>query len=577
MPLAMLLAAAMIGPTATSLESFITQYKADLGSLERKYPVTSSPARAERFKLYYESQRKALRAIDSTKLDQDGKLDQALLDNSIAHSLREIELNEAVRKQIEPIIPFARTIERLEEARRRFDKLDPEAVAKLLFELKKTISATTAALRSDMDAGRLVTTNGVEPKPASAERAVSRSTANRARRTLESLKDHLENWERFYKGYDPMFTWWCSAPLKDVNAAIDDHSNFIRERLVGIAADDKTTIIGFPIGREALQAELDFERIAYTPEELLAIAEKEFAWCEKEMARAAKDLGKNDWAETLEYVKEKHVAPGEQPELIRWLAVEAIDFLDKRDLLTIPELARETWRMEMMSPEAQLRNPFFLGGEMIQVSYPTDTMSHEAKMMSMRGNNRYFARATVQHELIPGHHLQMFMMDRYHPYRQMFDTPFWIEGWALYWEMLLWELGFPATAEDRVGMLFWRSHRCARIVFSLSFHLGKMTPAECVDFLVKRVGHERENALAEVRRSFAGDYGPLYQAAYMLGGLQIMALKHELVDTKKMTARQFHDRILQGNTMPIDYVRTMLRGESPVLGAKATWRFADGK
>ena len=51
-------------------------------------------------------------------------------------------------------------------------------------------------------------------------------------------------------------------------------------------------------------------------------------------------------------------------------------------------------------------------------------------------------------------------------------------------------------------MLFWRMHRCARIIFSLSFHLGKMTPQECIDFLVDKVGHERDNATAEVRRSF---------------------------------------------------------------------------
>src|SRR5262245_9275861 len=63
-------------------------------------------------------------------------------------------------------------------------------------------------------------------------------------------------------------------------------------------------------------------------------------------------------------------------------------------------------------------------------------------------------------------------------------------------------------------------HRAARIIFSLSFHLGQMTPEECIDYLVKRVGHELDNATAEVRRSFNGTYSPLYQAAYMLGGLQ---------------------------------------------------------
>src|SRR5688500_20258154 len=77
------------------------------------------------------------------------------------------------------------------------------------------------------------------------------------------------------------------------------------------------------------------------------------------------------------------------------------------------------------------------------------------------------------------------------PYPGVFSTPFWSEGNALYWELLLWDLNFAKTPEDKIGMLFWRMHRCARIIFSLSFHLEKMTPQECIDLLVNRVGHER--------------------------------------------------------------------------------------
>ena len=158
--------------------------------------------------------------------------------------------------------------------------------------------------------------------------------------------------------------------------------------------------------------------------------------------------------------------------------------------------------------------------------------------MSMRGNNVHFSRATVHHELIPGHHLQGFMTERYNPQREAFETPFWIEGWALYWEMLLWDLGFPRRPEDRIGMLFWRMHRAARIIFSLSFHLGRWTPA-AVHRLPggPRRPRARPTPTAEVRRSFNGDYPPLYQVAYMIGGLQFRALHHELVDAGKMTDR----------------------------------------
>ncbi len=351
----------------------------------------------------------------------------------------------------------------------------------------------------------------------------------------------------------------------------------IAAKLVGIKPDDKTTIIGDPIGREALIKELEYEMIPYSPEELVEIANKEFAWCEAEMKKASREMGYgDDWKKALEAVKNKYVEPGKQAEMIRDQAYEAIEFVEKNDLVTVPELMKESWRMEMMSPARQLVSPFFLGGETILVSYPTDTMTHEQKLMSMRGNNPHFTRAVTHHELIPGHHMQYYSIARHRPYRRMFYTPFWMEGWALYWEFLLWDKGFVKTPEDKVGALFWRMHRSARIIFSLNFHLEKMTPQESVDFLVDRVGHERDNATAEVRRSFAGNYGPLYQIAYMMGGLQFYNLHRELVDTKKMTDKDFHDSILREGPIPVEMVRAILTKEKMAKENAAKWRFYGG-
>jgi uncharacterized protein (DUF885 family) len=167
------------------------------------------------------------------------------------------------------------------------------------------------------------------------------------------------------------------------------------------------------------------------------------------------------------------------------------------------------------------------------------------------------------------------MTARYQPHRRAFGTPFWTEGWALYWEMLLWDLGFPKTPEDRIGMLFWRSHRAARIIFSLRFHLGEMTPEQAIDLLVNRVGHERANATAEVRRSFNGSYPPLYQIAYMMGGLQFRALHRELVGSGRMSDRAFHDAVLQSGSMPVEMVRAVLTNTAPSRDFRPAWRFAD--
>ena len=231
--------------------------------------------------------------------------------------------------------------------------------------------------------------------------------------------------------------------------------------------------------------------------------------------------------------------------------------------------------MEMMAADRQKVSPFFLGGEQILVSYPTADMSDEDKLMSMRGNNPHFSHATVFHELNPGHHLQGFMTARYNQHRRLFSTPFWGEGQSLYWEMFLWDHDFHVSPEDRMGALFWRMHRSARIIFSLNFHLGKMTPEQAIQFLVDTVAFERANAEGEVRRSFNGSYSPLYQAAYMLGGLELRALHKELVDSKKMTDREFHDAILQGGPMPIAMVRARLAKTPLTRTGAAPWRFAD--
>ncbi len=331
---------------------------------------------------------------------------------------------------------------------------------------------------------------------------------------------------------------------------------------------------GRTVGRDGLLTELRHAMIRYTPEELIEIGEQEYAWCEAELKRVSREMGfGDDWHRAVAKVKGMHVQPGKQPELIRDLAWEAIEYLEQHQLVTIPSIARETWRMRMMSPERQLVNPFFTGGEVISVSFPTDTMAHQAKLQSMKGNNIPFARATVHHELIPGHHLQGFMTARHRSYRRLFSTPFWGEGWALYWEMVLYDRGFPTTPEDRIGFLVWRTHRCARIIFSLNFHLGRMSPQECIDFLVARVGFERNNATAEVRRSVGESYSPLYQAAYMLGGLQIRGLRQELVETGKMTERDFHDAILRENSIPIEMLRAILTGRKLSRDFKPSWKF----
>lgn len=106
--------------------------------------------------------------------------------------------------------------------------------------------------------------------------------------------------------------------------------------------------------------------IAYSPEELLQIAEKEYVWCEKEAIAASRELGYgDDWKKALEHAKNMYVEPGKQTQMVHELAEEAAEYVTKRDMVTLPNIAKECWRIHMMTLERQKVNPFFLGGTSI--------------------------------------------------------------------------------------------------------------------------------------------------------------------------------------------------------------------
>ncbi|WP_029276114.1 DUF885 family protein [Pedobacter borealis] len=485
-----------------------------------------------------------------------GKVDYILLKKQIESSVWLLGKEETEYNALSKYFTFADAIYALEKLRRRGTYKEGSLLAVQMTEIAKQIDtlsqnfAKQASLKPDQ---------------------LKMATAI----TL-SLKHRLKGFYQFYMDYEPGFTWWAPRPYERLDFALTNYAKFFNDKGDPVAAvkSNKPEIKGNPIGREELIRQLNAELIPYTPEELIQLAEKEFKFCDEELLKASAAMGfGKDWKKAQEKIKNSYVPLGKQPELIVKLQDDALSFIKANDLINIPVLAEETWGMVMMSAERQLVNPFFTGGREISISYPTNSMEEDDKLMSMRGNNPYFSRGTVQHELLPGHHYQYFINNRYKSYRDPFKTPFSVEGWPLYWELLLYDKGFAKTPEEKMGMLFWRMHRCARILFSLNFHLGKWTPQQCVDFLVDRVGHERANAEGEVRRSFKGDYSPLYQVAYLTGGLQLFALKKELVDSGKMSFKVFHDAVIKENLIPVEMIRATLTNQPLTRDFSSSWHF----
>jgi len=562
----------------------IERYEVELRDLNRVYALRGSTLRQSKLEEFYTGQLQLLERINFDALSQPGKVDYLLIRDRLLREQKQVADEGRQDAEVAALIPFQQVIIGFEQARRRMETVDPQKCAAALAQL----SADIAAARSSASSSK-----------------ANPAILNRAAVRLSQLRTALRTWFNFYDLYDPKFSWWVDGEYKKADAALDAHAQFLHTasgvpgpldtgtgggrggrgggqetgggnapRTNGPLGSNEELSGAGPAGNDALLDALRAAMIPYTPDELILLANREFAWCDKEMLRASGEMGfGSDWKKALEAVKNKYVEPGQMIYLVRDLSREAIEFVEKHDLVTLPPFLKEDYWEEALTPQQQLTSPFFLGGPTIQVSSPASSMTLEERMESMRGNNIYFARATVFHELIPGHHMQGYMTQRYRTYRSLFSTPFWTEGLAFYWEMLMWDLGFTHTPEQRIGALVWRMHRCARIIFSLSFHLRKMTALECVQFLVDRVGFEHANAEGEVRRSFNGSYPPIYQCAYMLGALQFYALHKELVGSGKMTDRAFHDAMYRESNMPVEMLRLALNGQKVTRDYRTSWKF----
>ena len=116
---------------------------------------------------------------------------------------------------------------------------------------------------------------------------------------------------------------------------------------------------------------------------------------------------------------------------------------------------------------------------------------------------------TVYHEGVPGHHLQIGQavvnrgqLNTWR--RQLAGTSGHAEGWALYAERLMEELGYLDDPADRLGMLDGQRMRAARVVLDIGVHLGKQRPdgagpwtgEYAFEFMGRQREHERRSSCA---------------------------------------------------------------------------------
>jgi uncharacterized protein (DUF885 family) len=155
---------------------------------------------------------------------------------------------------------------------------------------------------------------------------------------------------------------------------------------------------------------------------------------------------------------------------------------------------------------------------------------------------------TCAHEGYPGHHLQFVTANR-HPrkWRRLFAHAVFYEGWTLWCEQMLVDLGIERSAWLPVQQLHDALWRCHRILVDLRLQTGRYSYEQAVRHLQREIGFTRARAEADVNWYTAQPAVPM---SYWLGRLENERLRQRLVSGRGWSLRRFNDWLLSFGTIP---------------------------
>ncbi len=349
-------------------------------------------------------------------------------------------------------------------------------------------------------------------------------------------------------------------------AALRDYIAFLEREIVPKARGE------FAVGKDLFEELLrENHFLDYTADGLLEQGWKLFRDTEAQMETVAAKIAPGKTArEILDAAKRHHPKRSELLSAYRKEVERVRRFVLDREIVTIPEgeslqIRATPAAMRPLLPYAAYMSPGPLEKkqEGIFLVTPVDRwMPRKVQEEKLQGHNYAKIPVTALHEAYPGHHLQLVYANRYTKTlpRKVGSglSSLFVEGWAFYCEELMEELGYIREPVQKLARLKDQLWRAARIILDVSLHTGKMTVEEGIQFLVEKVGLERVNAQAEVRRYTSSPTQPM---SYLIGKLEILKVIEEYKRRNPTaTLRETHDTILSCGSLPPKLLAQRLLG-----------------
>jgi uncharacterized protein (DUF885 family) len=190
-------------------------------------------------------------------------------------------------------------------------------------------------------------------------------------------------------------------------------------------------------------------------------------------------------------------------------------------------------------------------------SRPGVYYAHLSDMNSMPKNEM---EAIAYHEGLPGHHMQISIaqeLESVPQFRTQAGFTAYIEGWALYSELLSKEMGAYNNPYSDFGRLITEMWRAIRLVVDTGLHSKGWSEMQARQYFYDNSPIAEGQVISEVRRYLVW---PGQATAYKMGMLKIMELrakaKQELGD--KFDIRGFHDAVLGGGAVPLPVLERVI-------------------
>ena len=231
------------------------------------------------------------------------------------------------------------------------------------------------------------------------------------------------------------------------------------------------------------------------------------------------------------------------------------------------EIADPIKKLECMIAPTQHGGIYYTG--------PSDDFSRPGRMwwsvpVGVTEFDTWRETTTVYHEGVPGHHLQVaqatYIRDTLNAWRRLSSwTSGHGEGWALYAERLMQELGFLSNPADRLGMLDGQRMRAARVVLDIGVHLGKQNLEGtgvwdfdyALNFMRSNVNMSPEFVRFEVTRYFGW---PAQAPSYKVGQRIWEQIRDEYAARKGASydIKEFHKTALNLGGLGLDTLRSAM-------------------